>query len=192
MSITILLIISQIATNYFTGNTDKQPYKLIKKDGKYEIRYYPPIIMATVKSNQKSFDSGSSANFRRLAGYIFGGNQSDEQISMTSPVHMDKNENGSTMSFIMPEGYTLENLPKPKESGIMLHESKAEYTASIRYGGFSNDKDFEKHKAELISYLKINGIKHENNFRFLGYDAPYQLINRRNEVIVRIELEGKE
>ena len=32
---------------------------------------------------------------------------------MTSPVHMDVNEGGSTMSFVMPSEYSKETLPKP-------------------------------------------------------------------------------
>lgn len=188
----LVIFVSQFAINYFVDKTDQQFYKSIKKDGQFEIRYYPPAIMATTNCNETSFDAGSGSNFRKLAGYIFGGNQSEEQIAMTAPVHMDRSEKGSSMSFVMPEGYSMDNLPKPNDNSITLHKSDAEYTASIRYGGFSNDRDYEINKAKLIDYLISKGISYKNNFRFLGYDPPYKILGRRNEVIVSIEWNNKD
>jgi hypothetical protein len=35
--------------------------------------------------------------------------------------------------------------------------------------------------------LQQQGIRHYGNFRYLGYDAPFRFIGRRNEVIVTVE-----
>ena len=53
-----------------------------------------------------SIDDMSSSNgkFGILANYIFGGNQEEVQISMTSPV-VYQLDSSSTFSFIMPESW---------------------------------------------------------------------------------------
>ena len=35
--------------------------------------------------------------------------------------------------------------------------------------------------------LDSKGIKHKGNFSYLGYNPPFQLINRTNEVVVEID-----
>jgi hypothetical protein len=106
---------------------------------------------------------------------------------MTAPVHMDLSETGSTMSFVMPQGMTPDNLPKPKDASVHISVSKPEYVAAIRFGGYASDKDIQKYTARLEDMLDEKGIKHSGHFRFLGYNAPYQFLCRRNEVIVTIE-----
>jgi hypothetical protein len=39
--------------------------------------------------------------------------------------------------------------------------------------------------------LQKESIKTKGNFRYLGYNAPYELFNRRNEMIVAIEFQDK-
>jgi hypothetical protein len=38
--------------------------------------------------------------------------------------------------------------------------------------------------------MKENGITSYGNYRFLGYNPPYQFIGRRNEIIVSVEWGG--
>ena len=35
--------------------------------------------------------------------------------------------------------------------------------------------------------LDEQGITHNNKFYFLGYNAPYDFINRKNDIIVELE-----
>jgi hypothetical protein len=42
--------------------------------------------------------------FRRVASYIFGGNDKNESISMTAPVFMEMGNN-TKMAFVMPKNY---------------------------------------------------------------------------------------
>jgi hypothetical protein len=187
MILAILLIASQFMTNISVEKTNQQPYKLIKKEDDIEIRHYQASVMASVRGTETTYKESSNKNFRKLASYIFGANNNSEKISMTSPVYMDWSSKGSSMSFVMPNGYNLENLPKPIDGEITLHETKPVFVAAIKYGGFSSDQDFETNKKKLSDYLARNGIKYSGNFKFLGYNPPYQLINRRNEVVVEIE-----
>jgi len=62
----------------------------------------------------------SGSGFRKLAGYIFGGNETATQIAMTAPVHMDINDTLLTMSFVMPISFNKVNLQKPNDSGVSI------------------------------------------------------------------------
>lgn len=177
-----LVVISQL---YFTmAKTETQPYQIIKTEKDYEIRLYPPATMATIAMDVKTYKELSNNGFRKLAGFIFGGNQENKNISMTSPVHMDINESKSTMSFVMPTNYNQKNLPKPNDSTISITTTAEEYVAAIEFGGYANDSEIKTYANKLESALKANGIEYFGNFRFLGYNAPFQFWGRKNEIIV--------
>lgn len=110
-----------------------------------------------------------------------------KKIAMTSPVHMDINDSMSSMSFVMPADYNLDNLPKPNDSTIKLEKSADEYMAAIQFGGFANDDEIKKYASKLEEALKRSGINYYGNFRFLGYNAPFQLLARRNEIVVNVQ-----
>ena len=169
-----------------TSKTKEQPYSVLEKDGNIEIRLYPSATLATVQSKANSYDEMASPGFRTLAGYIFGGNESETQIAMTSPVQMDINDSLSSMSFVMPEGYDMNNLPKPNNSKVILSQTEEQVMAAIRFSGFADDEAREKHKQKLLNYLNSKGIQTKGNFKFLGYNPPYQLVGRRNEVVIEI------
>jgi hypothetical protein len=187
--VVLIPTLTQLYTLMASNKTEKQPYQVIKKERGFEIRYYPPTTMATVVITASTYKEVASPGFRKLAGYIFGGNQQGMSIAMTAPVHMDMSETGSTMSFVMPQGMTPDNLPKPNDPSVHLSTSKPEYVAAIRFGGYASDEDIQKHAAKLEQLLQEQGIKHSGHFRFLGYNAPYQFLCRRNEVIVTVEYE---
>ncbi len=143
--------------------------------------------MATITSSASSYKELGSSGFRQLAGYIFGGNEANTQIAMTSPVHMDIDASSSTMSFVMPAEYDTTNLPKPNNAGVKIETSPEEYVAAITFGGFASDSDIKKYSEQLAKALKKADISHDGNFRFLGYNPPFQLVDRTNEIIVRID-----
>jgi hypothetical protein len=147
--------------------------------------------MATINSTAKSYKELSSPGFRQLAGYIFGGNRTKQKIAMTSPVHMDINDSVSSMSFVMPEGNTKDNLPEPNDTKIKISASTAEYVAAIRFGGFASDKKIEEYTEKLKSALIAQSYSFYGSFRFLGYNPPFQLWGRRNEIIVSIDYKLK-
>ncbi|MBK9733934.1 MAG: heme-binding protein [Saprospiraceae bacterium] len=172
-----------------TSNTEEQKYTTIKTFDEFEIRFYPEVVMASVTMESKTYKEVSGSGFRKLAGYIFGGNQASKQISMTSPVHMDISQNKSTMSFVMPSQYDKSTLPLPNDSNIIIHKSAPEVVAAIRFGGFASDEDISFHTEKLKKLLFDNKIKAIGKYKYLGYNPPYQVTNRRNEIIVEIEWE---
>jgi hypothetical protein len=182
-----LFSIAQIYISLSTSKTENQPYTVVKVEKDFEIRHYPSVNIATIHSSAKTFKDLGSGGFRKLAGYIFGGNEANQQISMTSPVHMVISDTESTMSFVMPSAYKEKGLPKPNNGEVILSTTKDEYVAAIRFGGFGSDKKIEDHSTILREALKAQHINYNGNFTYLGYNPPYQLFGRRNEVIVTVD-----
>jgi hypothetical protein len=181
-----LVVVFQSFTLMSLKKTEEQKYTVILKDKDFEIRFYPSVTIATINSDAKSYKELSGSGFRKLAGYIFGGNETGTNIAMTSPVHMDINDSVSSMSFVMPSAYNQEELPKPNDPNIILQKTAAEYVAVIQFSGYASDKDLEFYTGKLRNTLEEKGITSYGHARFLGYNPPFQVINRRNEVIIAV------
>jgi hypothetical protein len=189
--IILLIILLQSYIIMSTNKTEEQKYSIIQKHKDFEIRFYPAATIATINSNAKTYRDLSGPGFRKLAGYIFGGNDAKTKISMTSPVHMDINDSVSTMSFVMPSAYKKENLPNPNDPSVNIKNTADEYVAVIRFGGYASDNDLKFYSEKLQNLLKENGIASFGNYRFLGYNPPFQFIGRRNEIIVAVDWKEK-
>ena len=184
--IVALIIVFQIYLVMSTGKTETQIYKTLFSKDKLEIRFYPSVTMASITSSAKTYKELASPGFRKLAGYIFGGNDGGKSIAMTSPAHMDINDSESTMSFVMPSAFNAQNLPKPNDAKVIIQTVPDETVAAIQFGGYASDEDIKQNTQRLINLLIENKIEYFGNFRFLGYNAPYQFINRKNEIIVNV------
>ena len=183
--LTAVLLLTQSVTNMAFAETEKQKYSVVRSEKEFEIRFYPSAILATVYSDARNYRELAYPGFRKLAGYIFGGNESETKISMTSPVHMDMNT--ASMSFVMPSAYSEENLPTPDDPGVKIERTEDVYVAAIRFGGYASDKDISRYSEKLRSLLEGQGIRWYGNFRYLGYNPPFQPFGRRNEIIVNVE-----
>ena len=118
-----------------SGNSlaiEESNYEMTLSQGAFELRQYAPHIVAETYVSG-DFRSVGNEGFRRLAGYIFGGNRSREQISMTAPVTLkpqsEKIEMTAPVSqqssdgqwriaFVMPASYTMGTLPIPEDSRV--------------------------------------------------------------------------
>ncbi len=182
----ILFFVLQSFTRMSVNKTEEQKYTVVYKDKEFEIRFYPASIFASITSDAKTYKELANPGFRMLAGYIFGGNENETKISMTTPVHMDISDSASTMSFVMPSSYDENNLPKPNDPNVKIVRSTDEYVAAIQFGGFASDKDIEFYSGKLQKLLEAKGITSYGHYRFLGYNPPFQVIGRRNEIIVSV------
>jgi hypothetical protein len=181
-----IFLLFQIYIIMSINKTETQTYKLIRKEKNFEIRYYPAATMAMITSTSKSYRDLGSSGFGKLAKYIFGGNSEKKRIAMTSPVRMDIGETNSTMAFVLPSIYNQNTLPKPNDSSIDIITSEPEYVAVQQFGGFANNESINEHKTILENNLIDKGLSFYGNFRYLGYNPPYQIFGRRNEVIVAL------
>jgi hypothetical protein len=186
ISISILIIaIAQIYLSRSTQQTEQHSYKVIKKFDKFEIRKYDAALFSSVKLNQKGYKESSSEGFRILAGYIFGDNETKEKIAMTSPVVMELGDT-SKMMFMVPKNYNLKNLPNPKNSKIVFEKEEEKIIAAIRFDGWADDEKIQKYKTILMNELVKEKLSYINKFSFLGYNPPYEVMNRRNEIVVEL------
>jgi hypothetical protein len=167
-------------------NIETYPYIVNKKYGTFEIRRYEATLFTSVKISSKKYKDASSKGFSILAGYIFGNNDRNEKISMTSPVSMSL-EDSMTMMFMVPKKFKKETLPQPNQSQIEFNEEPAKTVAAINFDGWANDAKIEKYKQKLKSALDAEGITYTSRFYFLGYNPPYEVFNRKNEVIVELQ-----
>jgi hypothetical protein len=186
----IILVVSvvtmaQVYISKYSSRTEQHKYEVIKSYDKFEIRRYVPALFSSVILEKKGYKENSGEGFRILAGYIFGGNESNEKIAMTSPVAMELGDT-SKMMFMVPESYQLENLPTPNNSKIVFEKKEEKIMAAIQFSGWADDEKIEKYKLILINELEKEKLLSNGKFTFLGYNAPFELTNRRNEITVEL------
>jgi predicted lactoylglutathione lyase len=184
--ILLAFVVVQLYAMREQRNIETYPYVVNKKYDTFEIRSYEASLFTSVKLSTKEFKEASSKGFSILAGYIFGGNEKNEKISMTSPVTMSLGDS-MTVMFLVPKKFKKETLPQPSQSQIEFREEPAKTVAAITFGGWANDKKIEKYKEKLKAALDAEGIKYTNRFYFLGYNPPFEVFNRKNEVIVELQ-----
>lgn len=184
--ILFIFIIVQLFATRGQKDIETYPFELTKKYDTFEIRTYEASLFSSVQLSTKEYKDASSKGFSILAGYIFGGNERNEKIAMTSPVAMSL-EDSMTVMFMVPKKFKKETLPKPSQSQIEFREEPAKMVAAISFGGWANDEKIEKYKEKLIAALDSKKIAYTNRFYFLGYNPPYEVFNRKNEVIVELK-----
>jgi hypothetical protein len=180
----IFAVVQIFAIQSRTG-IENYPFTVSKTYQDFEIRNYEASLFTSVKLSTKDYKQASSKGFSILAGYIFGGNEKEEKISMTSPVAMSL-EDSMTVMFMVPKDLKKENLPKPNQSSIEFREEPAKTVAAISFSGWANSDKIEAYKNKLIKALDKEGISYSNRFYFLGYNPPYDFFGRKNEVIVEL------
>ena len=181
----IAFIAAQVWIKKATNETETHQYEVVKDYGTFEIRQYEPALFSYTVMKSDSYQKVSGNGFRTLAGYIFGNNDKNQKIAMTSPVAMDMGDS-VTMKFKVPEGMDMDALPKPNSDKVKFVEEPAKTVAAIRFGGKSTDEKIQKYTDLLKTSLNEAGIEYKGTFSYLGYNPPYEVIGRRNEVIVEL------
>ena len=184
--ILVLFVISQLFFLNSQRNIETYAFTIIDSYETIEIRQYEASLFTSVQMPSNNYRKTSSKGFSVLAGYIFGGNDKKEKIAMTSPVAMSLKDS-TTMLFLVPKKYTIDNLPVPNDSRIEFKNIPEKRVAAISFGGWANDLKIASFKKKLIDVLNSKGIKYTDNFYFLGYNAPMEVFNRKNEIIVELE-----
>lgn len=181
-------------------------YEVIKKDGDFEIRQYPKLLVAKCSMQGISFDEFKEKSFEKLAAYIFEQNEEKKSIPMTSPVleehgvsdttfqahspFMQKyDDNGGwTMAFILPHELTIETAPTPNDKDIILEVREPEIIASLSYSGNNTVEVMKEHERKLAEWLnKQPNIKTEGKFVVAQYDAPFVIpFLKKNEIHAKV------
>ncbi len=171
-----------------------------------EIRRYGPRIAAetTVTATE---EAARNAGFRRLAGYIFGGNHQNRRIAMTAPVaeqvdrrtgqriamtapvaQTSRGEEGWLIRFHMPAEWTMDTLPAPDDERIRLVRLPAESVAVLRFSGDRRPGAVAKRTEQLLETLRATGFAPVGEPTTWLYDPPWTIpFRRRNEVAIAID-----
>lgn len=202
-------VVTAIALTFLSGlfsgaaareQVEEPAFTVVESPAGLEIRQYGPRIAAETTVTGQD-EQARSAGFRRLAGYIFGGNttrtsiamtapvtQASEKIAMTAPVVQTPDGAGAwRIQFIMPSQYSLEALPTPNDPSVRLVAVEPETFAVLRFSGSTRDEAVNARKAELLQRLGETGWRAAGEPVAWFYDPPWRLpSNRRNEVAVLV------
>jgi hypothetical protein len=149
-----------------------------------------------------------SEGFRRLAGYIFGGNTTgakvamtapvaqssasgpaaSQTIAMTAPVSQDRDAEGRwVVRFFMPAKYTLATLPTPNDARVRLVEVPPATMAVLRFTGSTSADAVAERQADLQAAVKDSQWQIAGPMLAWFYDPPWTIpALRRNEVAVAV------
>ena len=186
--------------------TEQPSYTASQQSGPIEVRQYGAMVAAEV-SVAGDRETASSAGFRALAGYIFGGNSGKKSIAMTAPVvqapRQDQAKGQSiamtapvmqtgdgkewTVRFIMPKAMTMQNLPTPNNPQVKLVPLKPASFAAIRFSGSAREADIQRQTKLLQDYMAARSMKAAGPASLARYDPPWTpSMMRRNEIMIPI------
>ncbi len=168
-------------------DVEEPRWELLATLDKVEIRQYAPSIQAVT---QLDSSADTTAGFRRLAGYIFGGNERSQSIAMTAPVQETLQESPQ-MAFTLPAEYAMEDLPAPDDDRISLRPLAGRTIAVIPFSGWATGGKIERNKKELMSTLARHGISMAGVPALNQYNPPWTPpFLRRNEIAVAVDWTG--
>ncbi len=162
------------------------PYDVLEKNEQFEVRHYKSLILVTtpmINLNEKKNP------FYKLFNYISGGNDQKKQISMTAPVFMDKKDDMTeTMSFVMPNDFSIKTTPVPIDKAINIEEINDYTVATIKFSGRLSQENIAEHQKILDNWITAKKYKVIGQPKTAGYNPPFTIpALRRNEILVPIE-----
>jgi hypothetical protein len=186
---------------------EEPAFETVRQSGDFEIRRYGPMIVAETLVEGDLW-SASNEGFRVIAAYIFGDNVAPsgagsekiamtapvttepgaEKIAMTAPVTTEPAGERLRMQFVMPSRYTLATLPRPTDGRVTLREVPATKMAVLRFSWLATEHRVREKTAELLGWVRSEGLEPEGIPRLARYDPPWTLpFLRRNEVMVPVK-----
>ena len=171
------------------GRIEEPSYEVLATHDGFEVRRYAPTVQARVQKAEPGQGSDGTA-FRRVAGYIFGGNEVGMRIAMTAPVHLWEEDSASMLAFTMPSEHTLDALPQPHDGGVHLLNVEAHTVAVLAFSGLSRPAKVAKLVQRLQALVKAEGYEVSGPYRLALYDNPGTTLpfNRRNEIHLPVGL----
>jgi len=197
----VLLLSWAGAASRTAFGVEEPKFRVALAEGDLEIRQYPPVIVAETVV-EGDWRAAGNAGFRRLADYIFGGNDGGRKIAMTAPV--SQHSRGQTIAmtapvaqerrganwvvaFTMPSEYSLDRLPVPDDPAIRLRPVGERRVGAIRFSGSWDPQRFDAKAAELRRWLESKGETTIGEPVAARYDPPWTpWFLRRNEILFEL------
>ena len=169
--------------------TQQQEFTVIRSYDGFELREYAPCSLAEVKVSADYSSAGSLA-FRSLFSYISQGNKRSEKIAMTAPVisaqKTDKSaEDEWFVSFVMPAGSTVADMPDPTDPRVVLRQLEAETCIAASFRGRANEDVMKRKVADLRALAAKENIALSNETRICRFDPPMKPgFMQYNEIVI--------
>lgn len=181
------LLALTLGNTAMASDIEEPSWTLVDTVEKVELREYAPSIQAVT---QLDHSGQTSAGFQRLAGFIFGGNETGEKIAMTAPVEESLEANQPLMAFTLPREYELEDLPEPADDSVRIQTVPGRTMAVIRFSGWATDGKVKRNTEQLIATLKQHGIEAVGTPSLNQYNPPWTPpFLRRNEIMVEVQVQ---
>ncbi|ESQ14597.1 MAG TPA: heme-binding protein [Chromatiaceae bacterium] len=205
--LSLLAVVGMLIFVYVVQNVEQPDYTLIAQDGAFEIRDYPALVVAEVRTKGDR-QQGLSSGFQPLARYIFakerGGEQkiamtapvlqqaptsaSNQRIAMTAPVIQSPADDDQwAVRFIMPSKFQLADLPAPAGNDIRLQEIPARRMATVRFSGRTTDMLMMDQERMLTEWIQARELQAVGPPLYAYYNDPFTPgFLRRNEVMIEV------
>lgn len=188
---------------------EEPDYEVLEKmTEKIEIRRYDEKLAAEATVPLAQDRTNDNTAFRLLFRYISGENEPSGKIAMTTPVETKRNsqkiamtnpvetstENDETytMRFFLPEKYTMETAPEPKDERVKLVTIPPETVAVYRTSGVITDQRHRQEVEVLEEFLSNTGWEPAGEPYLLRYDPPFTPpMFRRNETVIPVKAREK-
>jgi hypothetical protein len=157
--------------------TERQRFEVVENFDEFQLRRYEPCTLAEVNIGD-SYSAAASEAFRPLFSYISRGNSQSQSISMTAPViastKSDLSSHEWSISFVMPAGSRLEDMPIPNESRVVLREMPTEICVALSFRGRATQQLCETKEKELRELAEKNKIELSDETRICRFDPPFK------------------
>ena len=167
------------------GGYESAPYKVVRADGKFELRDYPSL--AVVETPMAASGDSDDGSFMRLFRFITGANEAKQKIAMTTPVFMSGHDTNRTMAFVLPAKVNATTAPKPADGAVAVRELPGGRFAVLRFSGGRNAQREAETLARLQVWLAAQGLKTAASPVYGYFDPPWTpSFLRRNEVMLGV------
>ncbi|QDT10824.1 SOUL family heme-binding protein [Stieleria marina] len=198
-SVAFLVVIGVFVFNKTTrAGYESAEYKVIESSGKFEVREYPDLMLVATTTQIDA--QGRDGSFMKLFRYISGANESEQKISMTTPVFMenDKADSAVQMGFVMPKEVAADGVPSPTGSDVDVRKRTGGRFAVLRFSGRLNAKLARESEAKLRAWMETKGLIADDSppksgatgsgVESASYDPPFTPGPlRRNEILIRLK-----
>ncbi len=210
LSLTAILVVAAVAIAFGGERVahESPKYQVIDSFGQVEIRQYSPYLVAETAVDG-DLETAGNQGFRILAKYIFGDNQGEQKIAMTTPVSQERAKGTKiamtapvtqekagdkyVLQFMMPSEYSRAELPEPNDARITIREMPERSFAAVRYSGTWSKRNYEMHLQQLLDTLSEQGYAPVGDPIWARYDPPFMpWFLRRNEILTEFRVTGSE
>jgi len=176
-------------------------FKRVWGNQSFEVRQYAPARWARTNVSSHSFAAAVNVGFERLFRYIAGDNALNATIPMAAPVTTEVVpgegpfcESTFVVGFYCPHKYQAPNPPppSPSSSDIYLFDAPPTTKAVYKFPGYAMTwhqvlpailqcVDFIETELEPMGLAYVPNIE-----TVAGYDPPFKVNNRHNEIWIDV------